>query len=165
MSKPEPVEIPSDDCVLTIGGRTFAPHEGEAIWAWPGMTVAEVRLLREMQTLQVKMATLEDEDEDGRRRIAEMDDAFRSVGPFLSARLSRWNWTDDSGRPYSQPGEDPAVFDRLRIEELAYLVAAINGQAQGQRKNVSRPSPITSSATAPVPIQTRSAGGRSRSRA
>lgn len=150
MRKPEAVEIPSDDCVLTIGGVTFAPHEGEAVWVRPGMTVGELRLLREIQGLQVKIAALADEDEDGVRRIAAMDDAFGSAVAFLRDRLVRWTWTDDAGAPYAQPRDDPAILERLRIEEIFYLVGAVNGANPGQQKNVSRPSQIMSWDTAPA---------------
>lgn len=40
-----------------------------------------------------------------------------------------WNWTDDNDQPLPNPQSHPEIFDALMSEELAWLMANVNGEA------------------------------------
>ena len=153
-TKPKPKTIPSDDCEVTVDGVDYYPHRGEWIKAIPALTVAEVRLRRELTGVQVKLDALKGEPDENEQMVALMDDSFDTVIRVLSQRIVEWDWTDDAAEPYPQPHRNPEVLRSLRMDELYYLVLAVRGETAGERKNASRPSQTPSSATGQQPSQT-----------
>ncbi len=87
-----------------------------------------------------------DEDE-GRQVIVIVDDAFEDATNALAARLLAWNWTDRTGVPFAQPHGNPKVIQALDAYEIRYLLTILHGETIEERKNGSRPSRTTSSAT------------------
>ena len=148
MAKPLPVRVPSDDCVVTIDGDEYHPHEGEWVVILRGVSVGKINLLRRLNTMASKIAAVQG-DTDENQRVAEIvgaadDDAIT----MLRDRIVAWSWTDGLGRPLPQPIDDVAVFDRLAQEELYYLVSLTKAESPDEQKNGSRPSPTISSGSA-----------------
>jgi hypothetical protein len=148
MAKPGFRRVPSDDCKVEDGGELFYPHEGEWIECTRGLQVREMASLQEMQSMLTELDTVKGEPDEWQRVPEIMTRHYDRLIPILRDRVVRWNWTDDAGRPYPQPMDDPDVFRRLKPEELWYLSAAIRGETPGEQKNGGSGTPITSSATA-----------------
>lgn len=136
--------VPSDDCELTVGGVDYYPHQGEWIEVVPRMTVGEIRLFRSLNALKPKLEALEGDEGADEAQIALMDDSFTEVLDVLRSRVLAWNWTDDAGDPYPQPREDPDVFERLSIQEMYYLTAAMQGGEPDSKNGATKPSRTTS---------------------
>lgn len=148
MAKPTVRVVPSDDCIVTIGGEDFALHEKEWVRVMPGYPIALFKAVRGIQGLKVKIDALEGDDAaKAVETVVLMDSSFDDIVALLRDRILGWNWTDDAGVPYPQPKEHPEVFERLQAFEILYLVGVLQGEAPAERKNGSRPSPTTSSAT------------------
>lgn len=149
--KPPARTVPSDDCVVTVDGVEYHPHEGEWVKVVPGYSVGDLQLQREMQSLAMKLDAASGEADEAQKKIALVDDSYESAIGVLSHRLRAWNWTSDDGEALPQPAGNPAAFQHLRVEEVMYLVAAVQGETPGDQKNGSRPSGTSSSATARQP--------------
>lgn len=160
-TRPPAVTVPSDDYEIEVDGETYYPHRGEEVEVLMGATVGEFAYQRGMDELRVKLDAIgeeieeEDEATELQRLIAErqqrtvlIEGSYGEMSEFVRERMVSWNWTDRRGKSYPQPDDDPEVFDRLPLEELAYLVSVVRGETGGQAKNASRPSPTSSSATA-----------------
>ncbi len=145
--KPPTRRVPSDDCEVTIDGEDYTPHVGEWIEVIPRLSVGEVRLFRSLNALQPKLAAIEGDDGADASGIALMDDSFQEVLAVLRHRVLAWNWTDDADEPYPQPRDAPDVFEQLRIEEIYYLTAAMQGGGANS-KNAGRNSRTSSSGSA-----------------
>lgn len=154
LKKPIPKRVPSDDCIVTVAGEEYTPHEGEWIEVIPIVEVRELQILRYWDELRVKLESAEGEEDEETRQLILMDDAFRESLPWLASRIVSWSWTDLRGRELPQPAEDESVLARLSLEEVMYLVAATRGETPGEQKNGSRPSPTSSLDTAPQLVQT-----------
>lgn len=147
--KPEAQWVPSDDCEVEVGGVSYFPHLGERVQVISSFTVGKLRLMRRLAELNANMAAV---DGDGAApAIALMDDAFEEAIGVLQGSVVDWDWTDDSGAPLPKPLHNPAAFQGLRIDEIYWLVAATRGETRAQQGNASRPSPTTSSVSAPQP--------------
>lgn len=154
MSKPKPIVVASDDCVVKLGGEDLHPHEGEWVEVLPGLRVGDWALGNVLGKLSVELDGLwpgNDADteakaqyyvEEGRRLEAHAEIFIDAV----MDRLIDWNWTDDLGRPMARP-PTAETLKKLRPAELYWLVAAIKGETSSAEKNESRPSQTTSSAT------------------
>lgn len=146
MGKLPTKQIASDDCVVTLDGVEYTPHEGEWIRAVPGLSVAELRLVRELNELKPKLDAIEDEDTEQEQSIALMDHSFGRAVAIVAGRIEEWNWTDNAGQPYPK-NPDEEVIRCLQLEELYYLLAAVRGETPAERGNGSRPSQTSTSAT------------------
>lgn len=155
MAKPHPKVIPSDDCVVTVDGEVFHPHEGETVTMYAGMTIGEQRAGIELQRLGVILASAEG-DPDERLAAAEATGTMlRMICEGLADRVVAWTWTDKRGRPLPQPDGTPEAFERLDDDELRWLMNASRGETAAQRKNALGPSETTSSATASAAMTSR----------
>lgn len=141
--KPQARQVPSDDCVVTIDSVDYALHEGESVTVVPGFSVGDIQLMRRFAELQPQLDAAANPSE----QIGITADTCNEIIEALSKRLLAWSWTDDAGRLLPQPLGNPMAFAPLRVEELMYLALIVRGEAPGERKNGSRPSPTSSSAT------------------
>lgn len=148
MAKPTPRRVPSDDCVVTAAGEEFHPHEGEWVEVVPGYSIGDLRLQREMQALAVKLDAVSGEPDETTKKIVVVDDSYTSAIDVLTHRLRAWNWTSDAGDKLPQPAGNPAAFQHLRVEEVMYLIMAIQGETPGEQKDFLKASPTSRSATA-----------------
>ena len=144
--RPEPVIVPSDDCVITRDGREYHIHRGEWVKAAVGMTLGQVRLIEKLTRLQSEMAAVEGDSDEDKQVVRLLSGTAGDAAAVLRGRIVAWNWTDSAGTPRPQPSE-PGAFDGLELEELFYLVAVLRNQAPAERSKDSRPSQTTSSAT------------------
>ena len=60
MPKPVPVEVESDDCLVTVNGEKCAVHEGERVWLFKGQSVSEMRVVSRLAQMQVQVDALKD---------------------------------------------------------------------------------------------------------
>ena len=141
--KPTARIVPSDDCVVTIDGVDYALHEGESVTVVPGFSVGDIQLMRRFSELQPQLDAATSPGE----QIGITADTCNEIIDALCKRLLAWTWTDDAGRYLPQPLGNPVAFAPLRVEELMYLALVVRGESPGERKNGSRPSRTSSSAT------------------
>ena len=142
MSKPEPVRLRTDDCVVTVNGADYTPHEGEWVEVLIGQTPADFRVMRASAEMASRIAQLEGEDDEALRRIVTVDDGYADLIDAVRPRLVAWNWTDDLGQPLDQPRENPDVFNKLRIEEVLYLARAVKGDVGEVRTQPEAPAEV-----------------------
>lgn len=50
-------------------------------------------------------------------------EAIKLVVPMLKRFTVDWDWVDDEDKALPKPQEDPAVIDRLTMEEQSFLVS------------------------------------------
>lgn len=162
MSKPEPKPVPSDDCTVTLDGVDYFPHEGETVWLLPGQAVGEIASLARLMALADELAAIVGDDDEARQAARLSDEAMRDLCEALAPRILDWDWTDLAGRPLPKPDGTARPLLRLQTAELYWLLSAARGETPSARKNDSRPSPTTSSASEPRPSQRSSGAGRSR---
>lgn len=139
-AKPKPtkinaVEVPSDDCTVTIRGTEYRPHVGESIWITPGLTVREVGLMGKMRSVETQMAAIEGDDDVAEQQVVIISGNLEEVIGLLKRRVVKWNWTDDAGAKHPQPADDPDVFTDLQTHEIYYLASVVMGEAPGAEKN------------------------------
>lgn len=162
MSKPEPIVVPSDDCDVTVNGETYFPHEGETITLIPGLSAGAVSAINTFMSIGTRIDAVSGEPDEGARVTAIADEALQKLCAALASRVVSWTWTDAAGRPLPQPDGTPEPLLALESSELLWIITAVKGETRSARKNGSRPSPTTSSATAPRPSRTSSGGGPNR---
>ncbi len=150
MAKPQPVRVPSDDCVVTVKGTSYHVHEGEWVELLPGLSVGDYESFHAFAGVQVQMAAVKGEADEGLKTIGILADTFGKAVPLVKSRLVAWNWTDMRGEPLPQPHAEPSPLWRLDEAEIAYLIQVITGTNEAAEKNASSPSETTSSDTAPL---------------
>ena len=135
MPKPVPVEVTSDDCLVTVNGEKVAVHEGESVWLFKGQSVSEMRAVSRLAQMQVQVDALKDGGDRAAALalMAEIDAIFDDVCAMLAPRIVRWNWTDLLGNPMPQPDGSTRILARLESEELFWLLQAAKGDAGGGR--------------------------------
>lgn len=148
MAKPAVRRVSSDDCAVASNDEVCYPHEGEWIECIPGMEVRVLKVLQRFGALSGEYAALEGDADAAVKTLTITDAAINSAIPVLRDRITGWNWTDDRGRPLPLPDDDPEVFGRLRGEEIAYLISAVQGSTGAESKNAGSGTPTISSATA-----------------
>lgn len=162
MSKPLPTVVPSDDYAVVVDGETFHPHEGESVTLFVGLSVAALTAINRLMSLGTQLAAIEGEPDQLAQTTALLDTTYQQVCEMLAPRIVAWTWTDLAGRPLPQPDGTAGPLQALDASEVNWLIGALKGETAGARKNGSRPSPTTSSATRPQPSQTSRSVGRSR---
>lgn len=135
MAKPEPIEIPSDDCVVTIDGTRYTPHEGESVWLIPGLSVGAIAALSAFTAIGAEMEAAQGEPDEFERQAGLADRALQGLCRALAPRVIRWTWTDMAGRPLPQPDGTPERLQALESEEVAWLLAACQGETPARRGN------------------------------
>ena len=147
MAKPPARRIPSDDFVITVDGTEYTPHEGEWIEVLSGFTVGDMQDGTRFAKLLDDRASIGDDETAALTEWAQRADAvLTDLARSIDSRMVAWAWTDARSRPL--PAPSPAVIASLTWEELAYLLKAVRGQIETDRKNGSAPLPTTTSAIA-----------------
>ncbi len=148
MAKPQPRDVPSDDCTVTRAGVEYAVHEGESVTLYPGARVGDWLVMEQFLRIEPELDAVRGTPEEAARTVAIIGAALELAVPLLTERLTAWTWTDDRGTPLPQPAEGVAAFRGLSFEELGYLVAvACRNESPAEEKKGSNGSPTTSSAT------------------
>ena len=145
--KPMPVRVPSDDCVITRDGMEYRLHEGEWIEVIRGQMVGQIQLGHKLARAAPSIAAVQGDEDETTQVLSIIGNAVDDAVALLRSRITGWNWTGMDGEPLPQPGDEPDVFSRLEVEELWYLVGALN-ETTAERGNDLRPSVNTFSATA-----------------
>lgn len=135
MAKPVPVEVKSDDCLITVNGEKYAVHEGESVWLVPGRSVGAVHALNRLFNVSTQMAAVAGEPDEVATVTRLADQSYQGVCEALARCIQRWNWTDLLGNPLPQPNGDPSAFNALTPEEIYWLLGAAKGETEAQRKN------------------------------
>lgn len=147
MSKPQPQRIPSDDCVVTINGTEYHPHEGEWVEVLAGMTVREYQALSRLVDYGMQLLAAQGEPDEQQQVMRLTDQQMDELCVALADRVLDWNWTDLRGRPLPKPDGTPEPLRRLQAQELRWLSTATQGERPADRGKGLSDSPITSSAT------------------
>lgn len=147
MSKPGARRYHTDDFAVVVDGVTYHPHEGEWVDIVGKPTVGEFRAYAGLARVGVEIQAVAGEPDEAMRTTGLMDKHFGAICESLARRVVDWSWTDDMGNPLPAPAGNPAAFETLTDDELAYLMKVSQGETDAQRGNASRPSPTTSSAT------------------
>ena len=137
MAKPlNPTRIvPSDDLWISENSERFNPHEGETVTVLRGFSVGGLRALAILQRMPVELAAVKGEEGEGMKSVEIAERAFETVCEELGHRVIGWTWTDDLGRPLSQPDGTAVPIRVLRAEELMWLVAACQGETPSEKKD------------------------------
>lgn len=164
MAKPLPQRFPSDDFEVIVDGETYHPHEGEWVEIFTDISVDDMLSGEALARIGMEMEAAKG-DKDEVLRVAQLaNEHFEVICVGLADRLVDWTWTDRRGNPLPKPDGSPDLLRRLTNAEVAYLMGLKRAtqESPAERKNGLRPSPITSSATAPRQSQRSNGGGRSR---
>lgn len=155
MSKPPIRRVPSDDCVVTVDGVEYRPHEGEYVEIAGKPSIGALQALwhfrksakapQEEPPEGASAAALSEYNDRSIGRISEQFDALCEV---IARHVTGWNWTDGRGVPLPQPDGTPTPIKALESEELYWLESAIQGQTSAARKNALKPSAPTSATRA-----------------
>lgn len=137
MAKPQPIEIPSDDCAVVIDGETYYPHEGESVRLVPGLSVGTIHALSGLTSVGTKMEAAKGEPGELATITGLADDAMQALCQALAQRIKSWTWTDVNGNPLPQPDGTTGPLQALEAAELHWLLAAVKGETGAQRKNAS----------------------------
>ena len=137
MAKPKAVRVPSDDCMVSVGGVEYALHAGEWIDVVPGLTVEEYKIQMAMLRLQVDIANA-DKPEEQSVYLGRAEESIDRTMAILGRRILGWNWTGDDEAPYPSPPTEEALRN-LRMEEMAYLLSVLTGQNPDAKKNGTKP--------------------------
>lgn len=135
MAKPQPIEVKSDDCIVTIDGEKYALHEGESVWLVPGLSVGTIHAMNGLMGVSAQMDAAKGEPDELATITRLADRSFQAVCEALAQRVQRWTWTDVNGRPLPQPNGEPDAFGALMPEELFWLLSAAKGETASPRKN------------------------------
>lgn len=170
MAKPQPKQIPSDTCKVTIAGETYYPHEGEWIEVLPSPnTLREQQAFVRFSIAARNLAATEGDDDQVDHTGEYLERDFGTLLEVVARRVISWNWTDMRGRPLPQLDGKTDLLRDLSDQEVYWLVGACRGEApeviEAEEKKDSLTLPTTSSATEPTPIPTPSSTDRSRTKA
>lgn len=136
--------VPSDDCVVYRGrvieegniivqGTPHYIHQGEWVEVLP------VGNMREFLAVSKLGAAFGDIGRDmmGSAMAAGLaEKALDDICDVLAERVLSWTWTDNDFHPLSPPFRNRDVFRHtIGVEELLWLVGAIQGETKGQEKN------------------------------
>src|SRR5574340_894704 len=133
MGKPLPKRIPSDDCAVTIDNEVYHPHEGEYVEMYAGITIAELKTLEGFTRISVEVDAIQGEEEEQQKLLGLLNQHFDEICKNLAGRVVAWNWTDDRGQPLPQPDGKAETMERLRAEEILWLMKATQGETPAQR--------------------------------
>lgn len=164
MSKPVPERFDSGDFTVVVNGETYYPHEGEWVELFPDQTVAEVLAQAGMAKLASQIKSAEGDPDEQSQVLAAIAEHFDVACEQLADRVMAWSWTDRRGNPLPQPDGTVGPIKRLSNEEMRYLltVKASKQESKADRKNGSRLSLTSSSATRSQPSRASRSEGRSR---
>lgn len=112
----------ADDLTLTVEGQDYHPHAGECVRFSGGMSVADVKMVVDLQGFQ-EMEIGGEITEEQREQLREFTVKLEDAADFIAARIQSWTWTDESGDPYPER-PDSALLRGLRFEELMWLLTA-----------------------------------------
>ena len=139
MGKIPPKRVDASDCVINVGrrvkdgvviaaGTAYEVHKGEWVDVLPLITT------RQFLSLQKLIGKLNEPDPE---RISKgLDELCEDI----ASKLLDWNWTDLDGNSLPKPYKHPEVIKALYDDEIMWLLAAIQGETPGQRKNELKPS-------------------------
>lgn len=144
MSKIPSIAVPSDDCAVDHAGVTYHPHEGETVWLWPNHSLAMLTAMNQLGTMQVRTAALRGEPNEVAESMRIVEETFRNIAEQVAPFLDRWDWTDMRGLPMPALDGTAEPLMSISVEELMWLARAVQGETEGARKNVSKPSRTTS---------------------
>lgn len=157
MAKPQPIRVPADDCLVTVGDEQYAVHEGEWVEVLPVLKARDMQALNALSTVGDRMAVAQGDANESVQVAEILDGAFADVAALLADRVRAWNWTDMDGMPLPQPYGRVDVITSLTTDEMFYLVTLVRGDGIAQRKKDSAVWQTTYSDSAPAPIPNGSA--------
>lgn len=134
MAKPQPIEVKSDDFTITVDGVEYQPHEGEAVWLFPGMPTGAILAANSLTQLQPQFEAA-DTPELAQEALTKLDAGMQKLLRVIAPRIVRWTWTDAAGRPLPQPDGTSGPLELLSEQEIGWLLQACKGETPSKRKN------------------------------
>jgi hypothetical protein len=147
MARRAGLKVLSDDLEIEAGTARLYPHVGEWVEIMPARTVAEYKAIAALGGLSTVLDALKGEQDEGAKTVVAVADAYSGLCEHLARRVLDWNWTDAFGRPMQKPDGTLTPMLALSQDELWWLANAGQGETVADRKNGSRPSRTTRSAT------------------
>ena len=68
------------------------------------------------------------------RRAPSPVDQMRDNMRYYAGHVRSWNWVGDDGEPLPLPADDPSVIERLTTDEMAFIIACVNGERQTEEQ-------------------------------
>lgn len=88
----------------------------------------------------IKRLTLDEQHEFGLLfgdvQNKSVDEQTAAVGEALSQLIFEWNLVDNDDHPLPQPAHNPGIFGKLYNTELEWLINAVSGTADDQKKDL-----------------------------
>lgn len=149
--RPPSHRVPSDNCVIVLGGVPYRPHVGEWVEFRGNGTVADMLLMQRLMRGSRELAALEaldTEPEQLLERLESHGEAILNLCARLARMIAGWNWTDPAGQPYPNP---PSATDltELEMDELRYLL--LRGQVTDPNQAGAASMPSSAGSPAPQP--------------
>lgn len=146
-TKPQPRRVPSDDCEVVVGGKSYYPHVGESIWIIGGQKLGEKKSRWAFNRLSFKMDEIRPEpktESESDEAYAERERAANYAGidlvdkhydemiAWFAERVVKWDWTDDFGQPMPALDRTSAPFMKLTDYELYYIKDVLLGEGPAE---------------------------------
>ena len=135
LTKVPPKTVWCDDFEVESDGKKYFPHAGEKIELYPRMADAEVNAYQTLFNAQEVMEQVKGDDNAAQKTIGALHEATEELRNALADRVVSWTWTDNKGRAMPDPDGKPEAFLKCTMAELIWIVAAIEGETGGDRKN------------------------------
>ncbi len=140
---PEAIRIPSDECTVTVGGKEYHVHRGQAVEIVGTRSVGEMKASWAFNRLSVEIdavkvaddATDKAKDEANAKTMALLEDHYDGLLEWMAKRIVTWDWTGLNGLPLPIPDGTPGPLLALSPEELFYLMRILRGEGTADEKN------------------------------
>lgn len=133
--RPEPIRVPSDECLVRIGDREYALHRGQSVWIVGTRTVGELQATWAFDRLSVELDRVRGEPNETERSLALLEEHFERMLAWMARRLVRWDWTDATGQPLPPLDGTPEPLRYLSPDEVHYLRRVLRGEVTAEEGN------------------------------
>lgn len=146
-TKPPLRRVPSDDCEVVVGGKSYYPHRGESLWFRGRQKIGQLRADWAFRRMGVELdevsADPKAEDESDEAFLARLgkshmeslrvtDQHYADVLEWIASRLVKWDWTDDDGKPLPELDGTTDPFARISDDEFFYIWRVLRGEGPAE---------------------------------
>lgn len=149
-TKPQPRRVPSDDCEVTIGGKSYYPHVGESLWVIGSESIGQMKSRWAFLHLSAELDEAkedprgegESEEQYAKRverangdRIKLIESQYDDLVHWFAERLDHWDWTDNRGDPMPSLNRTIEPFMSLSMDEVYYIKNVLSGEGPAEALN------------------------------
>lgn len=137
--------IPSDECTVTIGGKTvdgktvggkeYHIHRGQSVTIVGTRSIGEMKASWGFNRLSIEIDGAKGEADEAQRVSLILEEHYDALLDWMAKRVVSWDWTDQAGRPLALPDGTPEPLMALSPEELFYLMRILRGEGTADEKN------------------------------